>query len=210
MKRAFNIFSFLIVITTMNFSFAQGFAGKGSHTLLLGLGMNYHGTYFADRGSSFHGIEGLRYSSYGALNFQYEIGIHKYVGLGVFAALEGTPNLGRSYHSYFYNNSDKAYAGFAVPVGFLANFHFLQLIADKTGKNFADKLDVYAGLSVGAGPSFAIVKAGHKDHLEPNSGPLVYFGGNVGIRFYPSSNVGIFAELGYGKTVAQGGVCFKL
>lgn len=199
----------LSLFIAANFSFGQAFEGKGSKTLQLGLGYNVHTTYFAERGN-FNGIEGVRTSSYGGFNLQYEIGIHQYVGLGIFAALEGTPNLTNSYYSYFYNNNTKAYAGFAIPVGFVANFHFLQLIADKTNKSFADKMDVYAGLSVGAGPSFAIVKSPHKNHIEPNSGPLVYFGANVGIRYYPKSNFGIFSELGYGKTVAQFGVIFKM
>jgi hypothetical protein len=80
----------------------------------------------------------------------------------------------------------------------------LQLIADKTGKSFAEKLDVYAGINLGGGPSIgfyggSVVASG-----------FMFVGPQVGIRYYPKSNIGITAEVGYGKTIANVGMVLKM
>lgn len=189
---------------------AQAFGGKGSKQLLIGLGANHHNGYFGDYASP--GLDGWHSASYGALNLQFEMGIHKYIGLGVFVGAEFTTNLDRGWYNGngYYGNYKNAYSGFAIPVGFFGNFHFLQLIADKTGKNFADKMDVYAGLAIGSGPAFANVKNKYQNTFNSRAGFLLFGGANVGIRFYPTEKLGIFAELGYGKTVATGGICLKM
>ena len=137
----------LMIASVMTFSgqlMAQGFEGKGSKTLLLGLGLNQHRAYFAEDGQ---GVKGSFNPRSGAFNVQMEFGVHDYVGLGFFTGFEAFPNLrsgvlnsalNSGYYGGYYGNSN--YWGMAVPIGFHANFHFLQLIADKTGKGFADKL----------------------------------------------------------------------
>ena len=215
--------------------FAQAFEGKGSKQFLIGIGMNQHRGFFTQNGK---GIKGAYSPNSGGLNLQMEFGIHDYVGLGFFAGVEAFGDLrrggglnpgytggyyGGGYYGLGYTGS--SYWGMAVPVGFHANFHFLQLIADKTGKTFADKLDVYAGLSVGSGVMFVFARDAYKNSYVKDAyddgyivngsdlndvGPMIYGGGHVGIRFYPSSNFGIFAEVGYGKSLVQGGICFKM
>ena len=212
---------------------AQAFEGKGSKQLLIGLGLNQHTGYFTTNGK---GIQGSYNPRSGGLSLQMEFGIHEYVGLGFFAGIEGFNNYGGGsiapgysgyygYYGYGVGGYKSNYYGMAIPVGFQANFHFLQLIADKTGKNFADKLDVYAGLNIGSGVMFVFANERYKNKYIKDAyddgyivngrdlndvGPMIYGGAHVGIRFYPSSNFGIFAEVGYGKTIAQGGICFKM
>src|SRR5690606_374600 len=77
----------------------------------------------------------------GQVNFQGEFGIHEYVGIGFTTGFGG-----RSRWNYGYSGEMN------VPIGFVSNFHFYQLIADKSGKNIhADKLDIYFGGSLGSG-----------------------------------------------------------
>ena len=88
------------------------------------------------------------------LYFQGEFAVHKYVGVGFNVMLGGRPaNYGYAGGVYGYGGYYTGYRSeFNVAFGGLANFHFYQLIADKTGKNLhADKLDIYVGLSLGGG-----------------------------------------------------------
>lgn len=203
---------------------AQAFEGKGSKQLLIGIGLNQHTGYFSNTGTGFRGAYSP--TSVG-LNIQMEWGIHQYVGLGFFAGIEGFSNYsggiyggyygypGYGYDNYLGYYGPSSYRGMAIPVGFHANFHFLQLIADQTGKGFADKLDVYAGLAIGGGAMFVFPSATTKSYYPAGtdlnrSGPMIYGGGHLGIRFYPKSNFGIFAEVGYGKSIIQGGIALKL
>ena len=209
---------------------AQAFEGKGSKQLLIGVGLNQHTGYFGNTGVGFRGAYSP--TSVG-LNVQMEWGIHQYVGLGFFAGTEGFSNYrGGVYGGYYVYPGNpgnpgnpgpgylgyygaSSYRGMAIPVGFHANFHFLQLIADKTGKDFADKLDVYAGLSIGGGAMFVFPSTATQNYYPAGtklnrSGPMFYGGGHLGIRFYPKSNFGIFAEVGYGKSIVQGGIALKL
>jgi hypothetical protein len=92
-----------------------------------------------------------------------------------------------------------------MPVGMIANFHFYQLIDDKNGKNLhADKLDIYAGMSLGSGIGMMF----YAD--EPRLVPVFFGGPHVGLRWYPKSRVGLNVELGYGKSIACIGVVVRL
>ncbi len=211
----------LIIMTALMLTFssqvmAQAFGGKGSKQLLIGLGLNQHRGLFAQNGQ---GIKGSYSPFAGGLNVQMEFGIHDYVGLGFFTGFESFSNLrggtfNPAYYGYGYYGSS-SYWGMALPIGFHANFHFLQLIADKTGKSFADKLDVYAGLSIGSGVMFIFPKQHLKDDYPAGTklsdvGPMIFGGGHVGIRYYPFDKLGFFAEVGYGKSLVQGGISLKL
>lgn len=194
---------YLIIISAvvlLSFSFnnanAQAFAGKGSKYFTLGIGVsqffNFGGYYDNYYNRGFYGLGRFGYFRPTlTMNANIEFGIHKYVGIapcfGVGASFYGGDNISVD-----------------VPVGVQANFHFLQLIGDKTGKSFTDKLDVYAGLNTGGGPSFGFYGSG----LEMSG--FFYVGPQVGIRYYPKSNIGICAELGYGKTIANVAMVIKM
>ncbi|MBP6730828.1 MAG: hypothetical protein KA149_02150 [Chitinophagales bacterium] len=191
----------LVFVQTIN---AQAW-DKSTKVLSLGVG----GSNFAHiySGSSYYG----RYSSFNSpltaqLNFQGEFGVHDYVGVGFTTGLGGGPgyNWGRGYYGYYYGSS----AGeLTVPVGFIANFHFFQLIADKTGKDIhSDKLDVYAGASLGSGI------AAQFDNNGAHVVPIAFGGIHVGVRYYFNDRIGVNGELGtpYGKSFVNAGVVFKL
>ena len=190
---------------------AQGFGGKGSKYFQLGFGASSHFQFYNDNKIN----DNYVYRT--ALNFnaQFEFGIHKYIGLGLHVGFDFSPNGGAYYYAGYYPGyyTGSTYSTIGIPVAFFGNFHFLQLIADKTGNNFADKLDVYAGLSVGSGPAFAVPKRQYKDapyNYSTAVGFMVFGGPHVGIRFFPKDNFGIYAEVGYGKTYGTFGVVFKM
>lgn len=132
----------------------------------------------------------------GQLLFQGEFGIHKYVGLGFTTGIGG----GGAWRVY--------YPEINAPIGFIANFHFYQLIADKTSKDIhADKLDIYAGLNIGSGVAVVFDRRGAGD---ARLHPLFFAGPQVGIRYYFVPKVAVNAELGYGKSWANVGFSFRL
>ncbi|HRP52188.1 MAG TPA: hypothetical protein PLI97_01620 [Fluviicola sp.] len=204
----------LLLVLAMYFlapmnSNAQAFSGKGSTYLQLGFGMAYHSSGYRD----YDRIYNYRYNQF---NFQMEFGVHQYVGLGFMIA----PEIGSRYNGYYvgyyypgYNYPKYSpYWSVGIPVSFIVNFHFLNLIADKQGGSYTDKLDVYAGLSVGSGPVFRRVhkKYDNGNYYGSRVGFLLFAGPHLGIRFFPVEKVGIYAEFGYGKSVITGGVAFKL
>jgi hypothetical protein len=133
----------------------------------------------------------------GELLVQGEFGVHDYVGVGFSAGFGGrAPYTGWGlYGGYGYYGSPEI----NVPMGVLANFHFYQLIADKTGS------DIYAGVSVGSG--VAIVNPASS---KPAILALAYGGPHAGIRYYFTDKIAVNGEFGYGKTFANAGIVFKL
>lgn len=130
----------------------------------------------------------------GQFNFQGEFGIHKYVGLGFTTGIGGRAGWGNNYLGEV-----------NFPVGMLCNFHFYQLIADKTSKNIhSDVLDIYAGLSAGSGLA-VVYYANDPDQIAP----LVFAGPHAGIRWWFAPKVGLNAEVGFGKSLANFGFVFQ-
>jgi hypothetical protein len=192
MKRILTIAaSMLLVLIITNSAKAQAW-DRDSKVLSLGVGgANF--LHFDPRGYYKYGYA---YSNFtGQLNFQGEFAIHKYVGLGFTTGVGGAGPLGRYYSEV------------NMPIGFIANFHFYQLIADKSSRNIhADKLDIYAGLNVGSGFAAVYYNPDGRFYLHP----IFFAGPQVGIRYYFVPNVALNAELGYGKSWANIGFSFKL
>ncbi len=168
---------------------------KSTKVLALGFGASqfYHiDNYYND---PYWGYRRGWYSPItGQLNFQGEFGVHEYVGVGFTTGFGGGGGWGR-----YYNGSIN------IPIGVIANFHFYQLIADKTGKDIhADKLDIYAGLSLGSGVAFILDR--NNNHIAP----IAFGGPHAGIRYYFAPKVGVNAEVGFGKHLASAGFVFKL
>jgi hypothetical protein len=188
---------------------AQGFGGSGSKYLQLGLGVNQHYSLYSDYDRAYN-------TNYGAFNLQMEFGVHKYVGLGFIVGAEVSMRGAGYYYGGIYAPGyappKSAYWSVGVPIGFIANFHFLQLIADKTGKSFANKMDVYGGLNIGSGPAFRNVREKYKNDVYYDSrvGALFFIGPHVGFRYFPKEKIGVYAEVGCGKSLITGGVVFKL
>lgn len=176
----------IIAFTLTMVSFSQSFEkGKMYNSFSLG----YQGYIPVGAGGGF----GLaRFSRGLTIQYQAEWGIHDYVGLGFHTG--ATLNfrlLGSGLITY-------------IPIGVQSNFHFYQLIADKTGGNLhADKLDIYAGLSFGGGPVI------YSDDFGSSINGALHIGPQVGIKYYPTERLGVFAEFGYGRSLAMFGIVIK-
>lgn len=141
----------------------------------------------------------------GEVLVQAEFPVHKYVGVGFVAGIGGGAN------NYWYGWGNDYKSGWLqIPIGAVANFHFYQLIADKTSKDIhADKLDIYAGVSLGTGvgvlflPDFGSGKSS-------SAAGMVFGGPHAGIRYYFKPNIAVNGELGWGKSFAAAGLTFKL
>ncbi len=133
----------------------------------------------------------------GQLTVEGEFGIHQYVGVGFMSGFGGgVGTLG-------------GYAGsLNVPIGFLANFHFYQFIGDKTGKDlYQSKLDVFVGVSVGTGVGVIFYDS---SLLNDQVLPLAFGGPHVGARWYFAENMGLTGQFGFGKSLVDVGLVFKL
>lgn len=187
------LFVLSLVLTIPNQSNAQAFEGKGSKTFLVGFG-------FSDYITTYAGFANTHRPYSFNLSLQGEFGIHDYVGLGFVA--------GATFSSNLVDNSSIKWNTIGIPIGIIGNFHFLQLIADKTEGSFAESMDVYAGLAFGSGPSFALPKPGNDVSGEVG----ILFMGEIhaGIRYYFNDKLGVFAEVGQGRSSRlQGGLAFK-
>lgn len=179
----------------------KAFEGKGSKQISIGVGLSSYLGAFGKGGFYRYGGAGLGYGygSFwysGTLSVQAEFGVHDYVGVGLVTGLGG-----RAYGSRFGGGGGVLY----VPVGILANFHFMQLIADKKGLGIGDKLDVYAGLNFGTGLSASLSKGGGN-----TVGGIIFVGPQIGVKYFFNDKIGVYTEVGYGKSIFEAGVSIKL
>lgn len=208
----------LLVIATVffgTFGYAQAFSGKGMKSIQIGIGLSEHHAWYPENGK---GPKGHVTPNALNLNIQFEFGIAKYVGLAGSIGFDYASNLSRNTIGYGYYGSpllgnaygSSSFRSFAIPITFTGDFHFYQLIQDKTGKSLhADKLDIYAGLDFGSGPGFAVPKSAYKAYGS-DVGYMIYGGPHVGVKYYFNEKIGVYLEAGYGKSYLNGGVNFKL
>lgn len=182
-------------------SFGQAWE-KGSKVLGLGLGASQFFHINPNDATDFYAPVS------GQFNLQMEFGVHDYVGVGFQTGFGGSAPIGGRYYGlgygYYGYGRYAGYGSFNVPISGFANFHFYQLIADKTGSNIhADKLDIYAGLNLGTGLGVLFFN-------DPLVTPIVFGGFQAGARYYFTDKFGVNLELGYGKSIVNGGVVFNL
>lgn len=174
----------------------KAFEGKGSKIITIGLGLS---SYIGEVGKGgffnyYHGAYGFGSFWYsGTLSVQAEFGVHDYVGVGLCTGIGGRPFVGGGGGVLY------------VPVGILANFHFFQLIADKKNVAIGDKLDLFFGLNVGSGLAANIVKGGGT-----TVNGIIFAGPQFGVRYFFTDKIGVNFEVGYGKSIVEGGVSIKL
>ena len=200
MKKSFyTLLMVSMLAMTSNPARAQAWE-RNTKVLTLGFGASrfYHiDDYYYGNSKKDHGW----YSPMtGQFNFQGEFGIHKYVGLGFTTGFGGRAGWTHDYRGEI-----------NMPMGMLANFHFYQLIADKSSKNLhSDKLDIYAGASAGSGVAVAFYKNTESDINTRRMVPLAFGGLHAGIRYYFKPQVGVTAEAGWGGHLMNAGFVFKL
>ncbi len=149
------------------------------------------------------------------INLSGEYGITDDIGLGLFLGYSGatqTYNYGYNKSGGYYTYQDRYRWNFFI-VGVRSAYHFNNLLKLSDTK-LGDKVDIYAGLMLGyniATYSYTSTDPGHP----ANSYSSSRYGGiawNVfgGARFMFTEKVGVFGELGYGVSVFNGGLTFKI
>lgn len=133
----------------------------------------------------------------GQVAIQAEFAVHKYVGVGFVVGVGGNPSaLFREINILF---------------GIFANFHFLQFIADKKGKNLhTDKIDVYFGLVAGSGLAIHPYGSNSLFYQSTFYDVLLCIGPHIGVNYHFKPNIAFNAQVGYGVSVVQAGFTFKL
>ena len=216
MKRLITIVMAVILSTATVNTQAQAFE-KGSKLITIGIGgasMFHIGVGdFATASSAYYGSSFSPLT--GELSVQGEFSVHKYVGVGFHVGIGGRAyGAGVATYSYYggYSGGWGYPSEFNIPLGVIANFHFYQLIADKSSRGsklHADKIDVYAGVNVGTG--IAIHPAdGNYGNTSTFLSVLAWGGPQVGARYYFKPNMGVNLEFGYGKTFVNAGLTFNL
>ncbi|MDI9358220.1 MAG: hypothetical protein QM528_04685 [Phycisphaerales bacterium] len=176
----FVLFSLLLSMQ----SFSQAFT-QDARLLSLGIG----GSNFSYLPNNYARLNFPAYynPSTGQFNLQMEFGIHKYIGVGL--------TTGFGFSRYEFN----------VPLGFIGNFHFYQLIADHSKKDIAaDKLDIYVGANIGTGIAAQFF------NRQTYASVLIYGGPQVGLRYYATDQLAINLEGGFGKSWLNAGITLNL
>ncbi|HAP68953.1 MAG TPA: hypothetical protein DCR04_04390 [Flavobacteriales bacterium] len=167
------------------------------YTKLISVGLcagNYY--YLGTTRAAFFGPTTGRYNPVtGQISVEGEFGVHEYIGVGFNAGFGGARS-----------GTFGVKGSLNVPVGVLANFHFYQLIEDLTGTNLhAEAIDVFVGVSIGTG--LGVISY---NNVSDQVVPLVFGGAHVGARWYFSPNIGLSGQFGFGKSLVDLGVVFKL
>ena len=149
----------------------------------IGIGSNAFGTY---SGISAPGM---------SINVSGEYKVYKFIGLGW---QTGVDLLFNRYYYYFGGGGTNVTVG--IPFIAKCNVHILDAVG---GVSIADKLDVYAGLNFGGGPSFA---TGNGSGGAVSG--FIQVGPTVGVRYWVVPKVAVFGEFGFGATFANAGVTF--
>jgi hypothetical protein len=189
-----------IIICTLSFAATEAKAQawtKDSKVLSIGLGASqfFHiDNYYYGNGNP-NNFQNWYTPLTGQFNFQGEFGVHRYWGIGFTTGIGGRGPWANGYNGEI-----------NIPMGMIVNFHFYQLIADKRPeKNIhSDKLDIYVGGSLGGG--IALTYYPDVTRIVP----MAFGGPHAGIRYYFTKRVAVNGEVGFGKSIVNVGLSFKL
>lgn len=158
---------------------------------------------------------GWRIVGLGRLTFDAEFGVHENIGVGFTLGAGGGAG----------NHVD--YGGsFNLSYGVFANYHFAHLL------NLSNKLDLYGGVNLGFGnafvwhsytktfrppnyfvnpqhPNYGVVGRGEIKTSGWNHDFILFGGFQLGANYFITENMGLTAEVGFGKTVVSAGLVFK-
>ncbi len=133
-----------------------------------------------------------------AFFYELEWACAEYFGINMHLGFNGRSN---------FQNNVNTYNELFVPIGFQGNFHFYKLIDANSDKDIrSDKVDIYAGIAVGAGP---VIGAPQTIFTSNDLYGGFYAGPQLGIRYFPSKHFGIFQEMGFGKSLIQFGIVLR-
>ena len=136
----------------------------------------------------------------GPLHFRGEIGLSKFIGMGISVNYE---KYGGQWTRMYYNgifNENLTITSLSVMPRF--NLHFAT----------SNMIDPYCGVGVGYQKTFAKFHSDYSnalDEYEEGTFPIG-FETTVGLRVYFSDSFGMYMEMGWAKSLIQGGLAFKL
>lgn len=146
-------------------------------------------------------------SGFGPLHVKAEYGLTDKIGLGLSVNIVQSKSewdVTDMFTSETLYREGFKFSSFAANARF--NYHFVT----------NEKIDLYAG--AGLGYNYSKSTYFNNDtllgglNIVPTIPSLIPIGieTTVGIRFYPTQNIGVFSELGYSKSLFQVGIVFKL
>lgn len=159
-------------------SYAQGFR-NGSKTLNAGIGFGFAGT----EGSS----------TLPPISVGYQVGMTDKISVGGILCYSGS-----SYKASFGTSSYEWKYSYIV-IGGRGEYHFMEP---------SDKLDLYAGLTLGYNIVSVTAPSGSFGYTA--AGSALFLGGHAGARYAVSNTWGGFGEIGYGIGYLTVGAYFKL
>lgn len=187
MKLSFTIFLLVIVtILPYNKCKAQGWNQDRKGIYSVGIGP----TMLIAVGNDFSGLTGPGLSA----NFSGEYKISRIAGVGFGT---GINVFFWPYYAYRDQPLLARRVAIGIPLAVKFNVHFLEA----ANLPISSKLDLYGALILGGGPAFYAGKG-----QRPFG--FIQSGAQIGLRYWPVSNCGIFTEFGWGPTFANVGVSF--
>jgi hypothetical protein len=179
------LFFVLTIAATLSFSNANAqnanFGGKGQIDVNAGVGL-------------LRTIYGTHTTTVPPISLSAEYGISDKISVGGYLAYTATKDY------LWLDDNDFARYSFTI-IGARGSYHF----------NITDKLDTYGGLMLGYAVASSKIESDNiylDDFAVAASG--LALSAHVGARYNFTENMGAFAELGYGVSVLNVGVTFKL
>ncbi len=190
-----------MAVTLPNAAWAQAFP-EGSNSISLGYGGV---TMLASISKNFDTYADVKYTGMGPLYFKYEHAMTDHLGLGVNVAY-ATNEWNYKYTGSDANGNPATYSETTSR----STYSILARLNYHIGTN--DKFDPYVGLGLGYRDA-----TWNYDSTDPNGTSGVEISGLVplgmeltlGMRYFFTDNIGLYAELGAAKSVLQGGLSVK-
>lgn len=95
--------------------------------------------------------------------------------------------------------SDRAFDYSFYVIGAKGSQHFV----------YHENWDVYFSAMLGVYVATAAERSGSVGAIEEQDGPWPYYAGTFGARYFPSDNIGLWAEVGWNVAFLNGGITFK-
>jgi hypothetical protein len=168
-----------LLVITSMTSYAQGFR-NGSKTLNAGIGLG------------FSGLTGD--ATVPPISVGYQVGITDKISVGGIVGFTGSSD------KFSFNGSTYEWKYSYIIIGARGEYHFMEP---------SDKLDLYAGLTLGYDIVSATAPSGTFSGYSA-AGSALFVGGHAGARYAVSNTWGGFGELGYGIGYLTVGAYFKL
>ncbi len=200
------------LMSTISLNAQDAAFGKGKTVVTLGYGfpnLARIGLRIIYSGSAY---QNTTISGFGPILLKGDYGILKNLGVGAVIGYSNTKLDLVGTDSHYNNNT-----GYTENYNYYASLHWSSLsIGAHANYHFVTKEKVDAYVGGGAGYTINTISYTVNDPYQQTHGTLaynpntVYFGVTVGLRYYFSPNIGVYAEGGFEKgSILQGGMAVK-